>query len=235
MADLYILAQTFEPNHMKKILTIIFSLLTLAAGAQQFRYGFFVSPVKNTWVLQWDEYTAFGPTSGFKYGFLFDQTIGKGEHLALTFGMNLDYTQGGMAQADNGQDHVDKDWMVRARYFEIPVLVKIRTGQIGKFIIYGQGGGMYGKALRSRGDYSENGVRHDTDINYLNNENSNLHYLPTNLSINLGIGTEIAITETASILLGFYFENGLTDIFQDSNVNTDILLQQMGIQIGGLF
>lgn len=221
---------------MKKNLTIIFCLLTMAASAQQFRYGFYVSPVKNTWVLQWDEYTAFGPTSGFKYGLLFDQTIGKGEHLALTFGMNLDYTQGGMAQADVGQDHVNKDWMVRARYFEIPLHVKIRTGQIGKFIFYGEGGGMYGMALRARGDYTENGVRHDTDINYLHNENpGGKNYLPTNLSINLGLGTEFAITETASLIIGFYFENGLSDIYQDENLDTDILLQQMGIQIGGLF
>lgn len=220
---------------MRKILTIIICFISLAAGAQQFRYGFFISPVKDTWVLEWDEYTPFGPTSGFKYGFLFDQTIGKGEHLAFTLGLNLNYTQGGMAQADNGQDHVDKDWMVRARYLEFPVLLKIRTGQMGKFIFYGQGGGMYGKTLRARGDYTENGIRHDTDINYLNNENSNLHYLPSNLSVNLGIGTEVALTETASLLIGFYFDNGLTDIFQDSNLDTDILLRQMGIQIGGLF
>jgi len=216
---------------MKKLLTIIFCSISLVAGAQQFRYGFHVSPVANLWDTPPDLYERYGPTSGIQYGILFDQTFGAGEHIALTGGITLDYTQGGMASVES-----TKNWMVRAQYIEIPVSARIRTGQMGVATLYAQGGATFGKCLRARGDYTENGFRHDTDINYLNNENpGGMNYLHTNLGIDLGIGSEFAITETASVLIGVFYQKGLSDVFQDNNVKTDVKLNQMGVRIAGLF
>lgn len=220
---------------MKNLLIIVFLTASFAANAQQFRYGFYVSPVKNTWVLNAEDYEAFGPTSGFQYGILLDQTIGNKQRFAITTGITLDYTQGGMQTINVSQGASEKNWMVRAQYLELPLALKVRTNQLGSFTFYLQGGGTIAKCLRARGDYTENGLTLDSDINYLENELTTNMYLPINMSVDIGIGTEFAINETASILLGLYFKNGLTDIYEDNNTKSDILLQQFGVQIGGLF
>src|SRR5262245_61584250 len=87
---------TSENPEMKKLFLILLCSISLAANAQQFRYGFHISPVVNLWNLEGDLYDRYGPQSGIQYGILLDQTFGRREHIAITGGITLDYTQGGM-------------------------------------------------------------------------------------------------------------------------------------------
>ena len=112
----------------------------------------------------------------------------------------------------------------------------MRTGQIGKFIFYGEGGASYGHGLRAVGDYTVNGVRRDSDFDYYNKGNGNgITYYEKNASIVMGLGTEIAITETASILIGFFHQKGLLSVYEDNNDESILKLNQTGIKIAGLF
>ena len=222
--------------NMKKTLLLVFSLVTLTVQAQQFRYGFSIAPAQN--ILSFDTKLYSEPTAyrGFQYGLILDQTIGKGEHIALTFGLNLNYTNSGLTSVVENQGDDLKEWAVRSRYLEIPLTLRLRTGQIGKFIFYGEGGASYGHGLRAVGDYTVNGVRRDSDFDYYNKGNGNgITYYEKNASIVMGLGTEIAITETASILIGFFHQKGLLSVYEDNNDESILKLNQTGIKIAGLF
>ena len=113
---------------------------------------------------------------------------------------------------------------------------RLRTGQLGKLTPYLQGGITYASAIRARGDYTLNGQVHDSDLDYINKENQNgLIYLPKNLSIDLGIGTEFEIKDGASVFLAFYFKNGIMNVWEDNTDKDDIFTRQFGVSIGGLF
>ena len=221
---------------MKKTLTLLLCVVSIAASAQEFRYGFYVSPTKNTFVIEGDLYTPYGESGGIQYGFIFDQTFGKGEHIAINAGLTLDYFQSGLESINVGQNKDTKQWDVRPRYFEIPVALKLRTGQLGKITPYIQGGATYASAIRARGDYTLNGMRLDSDLDFIGKDNPNgLNYLPKNASVDLGIGTEIAIKDGASVFLAFYFKNGIMNVFEDNTDKDDIFTRQFGVSIGGLF
>ncbi|MBK7037336.1 MAG: outer membrane beta-barrel protein [Chitinophagales bacterium] len=221
---------------MKKTLTLLLCVVSIAASAQEFRYGFYLSPTKNTFVPEGDLYTPYGENGGFQYGILLEQTFGKGEHIGLGAGITMDYFQSGLESLEAGQNKDTKNWDVRPRYIEIPVAVKLRTGQLGKLTPYLQGGITYASAIRARGDYTLNGQVHDSDLDYINKENQNgLIYLPKNLSIDLGIGTEFEIKDGASVFLAFYFKNGIMNVWEDNTDKDDIFTRQFGVSIGGLF
>ena len=221
---------------MKKTLTLLLCVVSIAASAQEFRYGFYLSPTKNTFVPEGDLYTPYGENGGFQYGILLEQTFGKGEHIGLGAGITMDYFQSGLESLEAGQNKDTKNWDVRPRDIEIPVAVKLRTGQLGKLTPYLQGGITYASAIRARGDYTLNGQVHDSDLDYINKENQNgLIYLPKNLSIDLGIGTEFEIKDGASVFLAFYFKNGIMNVWQDHTDKDDIFTRQFGVSIGGLF
>lgn len=226
---------------MKKVLLLAFLLGSLTLQAQQFRYGFSIAPARNIAVLESDLYDATVPTySGFQYGLIFDQTIGKGEYLALTAGFNLNYTESGMLSTDNNAQGDDKEWAVRARYIEIPLTLRLRTPEIGSFVFYGEGGAAWGKCIRAVGDYietNEAGQQYgDRDMDYFEKDNSGgISYLPSNAGLQLGFGTEVRISEGASILIGFFHQRGLVSVYDDNHEKSDISLNQTGLRIAGLF
>ncbi len=220
---------------MKNFLTILFCSISLIAGGQQFRYGFGFAPGNTWWVCEGDLYNAADKQLRVKYGLIIDQTIGKGEHIAITSGLNLNYTVGGMSSIEENQGVPEKEWEMRPRYLEIPLSLRLRTGQLGKLTLYAEGGAAAGYCYRSRGDFTSDGVRQDTDLDYMAEGITSLYYLQNNMSLTFGAGTEIALTETASLLIGFYFQKGLLNVVEDINQDYDIFLNQAGIHIAGLF
>jgi len=227
---------------MKRFLLLL-SCLALVPGlqAQQFRYGFSIAPARNMAVPESDLYDETVPVyTGFQYGLIFDQTIGKGEFLAITAGFNLNYTQSGMTSTDNNAAGDDKEWVVRARYIEVPITLRLRTPELGSFVFYGEGGAAFGKCFRAIGDYIETSnsgqVSGDRDLDYFDKNNSNgVSYLPNNMGLQLGAGTEIGITENASILVGFFYQKGLMSVYEDNSEKFGTPLNQIGFRIAGLF
>lgn len=221
---------------MKRILLLILLTSAISLHAQQFRYGFSIAPSSNILIDEGSQYDEPVSYSGFQYGLLLDQTIGKGEYVAISAGLNLNYVETGLMLTNNNNAGDDKEWVVRARYIDIPIMLRLRTPQFGSFTVYGEGGGFYGKCYRAVGDYTLNGLRLDSDIDYLEKDNPNgISYLGTNAGIQLGVGTEIEIAEGASIVIGFFYKKGSLNIYEDNNLDNDILLNQTGIRIGGLF
>lgn len=222
---------------MKRILTLLFCVIAIAANAQQFRYGFSIAPGKNWLITEGDLYDQPNEKfSAFQYGLILDQTIGKGEYIAFTLGLNLNYSQSGLSSTNNNNAGDDKVWAIRARYIEIPLTLRLRTPQLGSLRIYGEGGISYGKCYRAVGDYTLNGLRLDSDIDYIGKDNPNgLNYLEKNAGIQMGAGTEIKVSEGASILIGFYYQKGLMNVYEDNSTDLDIFLNQAGIRIAGLF
>lgn len=226
---------------MKRITLLLLVLCAFQVQAQQFRYGFSIAPARNMVVLETDLYDAEVPVyNGFQYGLIFDQTIGKGEYLAITAGFNLNYTHSGFKSTDNNAAGDDKEWAVRARYIEIPLTLRLRTPQIGSFRFYGEGGAAYGKCIRAVGDYIETNAAGqqygDRDIDYFDkNNNGGIEYLTSNAGIQLGLGAEVEVADGASIMIGFFYQKGLQGVWDDNNEESLIKLNQTGIRIAGLF
>lgn len=221
---------------MQKTFLLLLLLTAMSAQAQQFRYGFSIAPSSNKLVLEGDLYDPAVSFSGFQYGLLLDQTFLKNDMIGISLGVNLNYTQSGMTSTDNNNAGDDKEWAVRARYLEIPLTLKLRTPQFGSFTIYGEGGAAYGKCLRAVGDYTLNGLRLDSDIDYLTKDNPNgINYLDANAGLQLGLGAEVEVADGASIIIGFFYQKGIMNVYEDNNADSDILLNQAGIRIGGLF
>lgn len=223
-------------SDMRKFTFLLLMLVAFSSRAQQFRYGFSIALGSNKLVLPADMYDPAVSFSGFQYGLLLDQTFVKGDIIGVSLGLNLNYSQSGMTSTDNNGAGDDKEWAVRARYLEIPLTLKLRTPQFGSFTIYGEGGATYGKCLRAVGDYTLNGLTLDSDIDYLEKDNANgINYLDKNAGLQFGLGAEVEVAEGASIIIGFFYQKGIMNVYEDNNVGSDILLNQTGIRIAGLF
>ena len=61
---------------MKKIFVVLFTFISLAANAQQFRYGGFIAPQISFWSVEGDLYANNGNGFGYQIGVMADQTIG---------------------------------------------------------------------------------------------------------------------------------------------------------------
>ena len=221
---------------MKKTLLILLCMTALAASAQQFRYGFSIAPAKTILNIESDMYDPAESYRGIQYGLLLDQTFLKGEYIALTFGLNLNYTNSGFSTLQEKPNDDDKYWEVKTRYIEIPLTLRLRTPQFGAFTVYGEVGGSYAKATRAVGDYELNGLRLDSDFDFFDKGNSNgITYNTSNASMILGGGVEIAITKTASIMVGIFHAKGLQNVYEDNNADSNLFLNQTGLKIAGLF
>lgn len=227
---------------MKRSILLLFVLGSLTLQAQQFRYGFSIAPTRNVLALETDLYDDPAPTfSGFQYGLLFQQTFLKSEMLAITAGFNLNYAESGLVSTNANAQGSDKEWIVRARYIEIPVTLQLRTPELGSFVFYGEGGFAYGKCFRAIGDYLETtnsgSTTGDKDLDYFdrNTSNNGITYLPGNSGIQLGLGAEFKISDGARLVVGAFHQRGLQSVYEDNNDKSEIKLNQTGIRIAGLF
>jgi hypothetical protein len=96
------------------------------------------------------------------------------------------------------------------QYLDLPVLLKMRTGEIGYIRYYGTFGVIPGFRLSAKGQSSFGGATYDeVDIK----DQINL----INLSLAIGGGVQYILSGTTRLVGGIEFNNGFSDLLKDKN------------------
>ena len=166
-----------------------------------------------------------GVRLGFTFGLMVDIRLGNNNY-ALATGAFLNIS--GANQRSEQFDFTDEQGVRytlpelalarKYQYVEIPVLIKLRTNEIGYMTYFGQLG--FGSAynISAKGDtYTLN-----TDGSVTSSSNANISkqtalFRP---SLIAGLGAEYNLAGNTSVLIGVNYNHGLTDVFNKADLFT---------------
>lgn len=200
---------------MKKRLFLLTALL-LATGAlatvkaQNVRLGLSVAP-GISW-MKFDD--GQGNTNGdSKFGVNYGLTVDLGfaDRYALSTGI---FAEHGGAKSET----LLGDVTTNLTYVNIPLTLKLKTNQFGKFTPYGQVGFTPGVAVQRK----VNDIDAKDEIGIFN------------LSLTANAGTEFEIADKTSAFVAFHIDNGLLDIGKD-NGDAKVRKSFAGLRVGILF
>jgi hypothetical protein len=169
-------------------------------------------------------YSSDGARLGATIGFIGDFYFA--ENYALSTGFNFQFIDGKMNYADslwvgippsmtNGTVYRKYNFL----YFEIPVMIKMKTKVFGKVSYYGQIGLGTGFRIKAKVDehfVSDSGSPIDQEYDY-NNGTTLIRE-----AILVGIGCEIHIDESSRLLLGLSYSNSLNNVLTGVNYKTGL-------------
>ncbi len=256
---------------MKKISIILTGFLILffvassgfAQNTKKFRFGLKGCPTL-TWLkpdtkisdsqaaafaalgLETKEYTSEGMIFGFSYGFIGEFTLA--DNYSFVTGIDITYNGGKLKypHKQNINDTIptfgtmNRKYVVK--YIEIPIMLKMKTNEIGYITYFGQFG--FGTSVnisaKAKDEYeykttgdNETVTNEDVDIK------NDIRFLKESLIIGLGI--EYSLGGTTSVIAGINFNNGFTNILKGKNdiikpeIEEKAISNYLEINIGILF
>ena len=214
-----------------KILTlIVFGLLFLNLSAQEgdysndpiaklpdddrkFRFGLQFSPNISWLKTNRTGYSSEGSKFGYSYGLSFEYFMTK--NYLFSTGLSVLNTGGKLRYNLLLGDY-------EIKYVEVPLLLKLRTNEIGYLTYYGQFGFMTGFNINSSADFGS-GV-------FVTNDAISSETNFMNVSLAIGIGVEYNISGNTSLNTGIIFSNGFVDQFDgDASGNLNYVALNIGI------
>jgi len=240
-----------------KVLTlIVFGLLFLNLSAQEgdfssdpvaklpdsdrkFRFGLQFSPNISWFKTNTTGYESEGAKLGFSYGLSFEYFMTK--NYLFSMGLSILNSGGELAYTGIGYQiySVEVQEKIKLKYVEIPLLLKLRTNEIGYLTYFGQFGlkggiNFSGKSSFTYSDATTNGftiiptngslladdTEYDAQINWVN------------LSLVIGAGVEYNISGNTSLTLGITYNNGFVNQLDTKthvlDSNGDVLIDGNG-------
>ncbi len=166
-----------------------------------------------------------GSRVGFAYGIVFDYNFN--DRYAITSGIIGSPGGGGYkGPIKNNDSTVIDDIKIRMRYIEIPIALKLRTNDFGKFTPYGQVGIAPAFAISSRYDAKGLGIE---------NEKAGDLTKPLNMFLTVGAGTEYAIATNTRLFAGLYYNHGFMNVNDNDLINDKIGTGNFHIRLGVYF
>ncbi|MBK9454115.1 MAG: outer membrane beta-barrel protein [Bacteroidetes bacterium] len=211
---------------MKTMFVVVFSMFTLTTFAQEFRFGPTITPVSSWWIVEGDLYVTSGNSLGFQVGATIDQTLGSSERFALVTGLNFNHVKLGFEEVTGGPDTVTslKGWTFKINSLDLPLLLKLRSDELGNTVLFAQ----YGLTLGFK-------LTENISVNDGKNGGEAFEYLGLNSSLTMGVGIEQSIADDKDLVIGLHFQNGIRNTLI-SNANDDnMFTQQLGIRAALLF
>ena len=230
-----------------KVLTlIVFGLLFLNLSAQEdsfsndksaklpdddrkFRFGLQFSPNISWLKTNRTGYKSDGSKVGFSYGLSFDYFITK--NYLFSTGLEVLNSGGRIIYKDDNALFTEVVEDFKLKYVEVPLLLKLRTNEIGYLTYFGQFGFMVGFNVGS-----------SSTTEYNINEVSGFVITPTselpsstptnfmNLALSMGVGVEYNISGNTALILGFTFNNGFVDQLKgDAIANLNYVALNIGV------
>lgn len=214
---------------MKKALLplAIAALLALPSMAQEsrgFKLGIKAAPnlgwIKSTT----KELEGDGVNIGFSFGLMSDFRLGS-DNYALSTGlfMNLlgaNQTSKSYKTAIGGLERTvpSFEFARRYQYVELPILIKLKTNEMGYMTYFGQLGFGSAFCVSAKGDeYSYNAVSTGVgaDAKFDREEKANIlkETVPFRASLVVGIGAEYKFAGNTTLVFGINYNNGFTDTF----------------------
>lgn len=213
-------------NKMKTMLIIVFVMIYTSNYAQEFRFGPTLTPVSSWWIVEGDLYVTSGSSLGFQVGATIDQTLGSSERFALVTGLNFNHVKLGFEEVTGGPDTVTslKGWTFNINSLDLPILLKLRSDELGNTVLFAQ----YGLTLGFK-------LTENISVNDGKNGGEAFEYLGMNSSLTMGAGIEQSIADDKVLVIGAHFQNGIRNTLI-SNANDDnMFTQQLGIRAALLF
>lgn len=204
---------------MKKIIAaFIFIFIAGSISAQSsFQLGLHFSPSVN-WLKPDIQNVEFDGTKiGFSGGLVGDFNIS--DNYSFSTGISIVNTGGKLSNSfsisdtNNVKHEYTTDRNIGLKYIEVPIKLKLKTNQIGYLTYFGQFGFGLGFNYDADADISTSPedndlpTTHGNDIDYKDEINL------MRLALIVGLGTEYNLSGTTSLIFGFTFNNGFTNIF----------------------
>lgn len=217
-----------------KLLTLIVLTLTVSQLKSQdsfnndqvassddrsFRLGLHFSPNLSWLKPNTSGYESAGTSMGFSYGLSTEFFITK--NYLFSTGISLNALAGKLkyegVYSEPSQNHSSEiEEKVKLRYIDIPLILKLRTNEIGYITYYGNFGLNAGFKYKATSDItykdynkSENGVDSSSDFNLIN------------LNLVVGAGIEYSLSGNTNILLGVNYNNGFVNVIDRKNYVLD--------------
>ena len=207
---------------MKKA-TLIILVLTfvcvLSANSQQkpFVFGFKAGPNIGWMRPDVQGYESDGIKGGFSWGFIADFFLM--ENYGIATGFDVIFMNSGLKMPHMEVDGTDTltgtlNRKYKLKYIQIPVTLKMRTKEMGKFRIYGQIGLGTGFLIGAKADDEFTPDSGET-TNTENDIYDDISFIRSSLI--LGAGVEYSLGGSTNMLAGFSFDNGFIDILKGKN------------------
>ncbi len=233
---------------MNRTATLLLALLFIPflSGAQQknpVKLGLWVAPSINWIHTSTEGYSSDGIRGSANLGLVTDFYFAK--NYAISTGFSVLFPSGKLTYREVSPDYSYLDSVpafgtyhstYKFIYFEIPIMVKMKTNNFGKWSFFGQVG--FGTGFRVKAtainDYTgDNGEKREfTPV--IDNKT---HLMRE--SILAGIGFEFHIDESTSLFAGANYSNSLNNVFKYTNLMTNQELQgvpnYVELRLGVLF
>ena len=230
---------------MKKIALILLLLAFLGvsdAYSQQkpFVFGFKAGPTMGWMKPDATGYESDGMKAGFSWGFIADFFLM--ENYGIATGFDVIFMNGGIKMPQ--QIVVDEDTVqgslnrkYKLKYLQIPITLKMRTKELGKFRIFGQIG---------LGSSFLLGAEADDEFSYeqgdVSNEDIDIYDDITFMreSLIIGAGAEYSLGGSTNLTAELIFNNGFMNILKGQNsidptINNDAKANFLALEIGIVF
>lgn len=205
-----------------KVLTlIVFGLLFLNLSAQEnefsddrlaklpdddrkFRIGLQFNPSISWLQTNTVGYNNDGTKLGFSYGLSLEYFMSK--NYLFSSGFNILNTGGSLSY---GASPLEINEKFKIKYIEIPLLLKLRTNEIGYLTYYGQFGFNAGFNFNSKSKYKNlSGVSSTTSVGTTEDRYDDVETSFLNLSLVIGAGVEYNLSGNTTLALGITYNNG---------------------------
>lgn len=203
-----------------------------------FRFGLQFSPHLD-WTKAQDKHTtSSGVKVDFNYGLVADFSIAL--RYAVSTGINISQYSTIIRHEDtltmfnsfpNDSFRLGTKASYKLQYIDIPLVLKLKTNEIGYVTYFGQFGFDLSVCTKSRGDISDNsGVRNKDD------ENLGPDISPFNLALNIGGGIEYSLSKSTAFITSLSFHNGFLDISDSpKDFKSKTILNAVELKVGILF
>jgi hypothetical protein len=216
-----------EPTNleMRKIILVIIAVLLCQASvtaqkSSPVKLGLRVAPGIGWMSTSTEGYESGGIRGVIAAGLITDIYFTK--NYAISTGFSILFPSGKLNYRDSIP--INNTWVAgevsstyKLIYFEIPIMLKMKTNQFGKFSFFGQVGFGTGFRLKAtaQSDFTpDTGTPESRDTN-INNKTKVMRE-----SILAGIGLEYHIDESTGIFAGINYSNSLNNVFNAMNLLT---------------
>jgi hypothetical protein len=181
-----------------------------------------------------------GSKLGFSYGLITE--FGFSKNYAFSTGLEILNASGKLKFQDstwyNATHNIIYDRTYKLRYINIPLLLKLKTNQIGSMTYFGQFGIDASFLWKATADDNVGLNGTQTPLNDIN-ISKDVNFL--RLALNVGLGAEYNLAGTTSLVFSLNYNNGFTNAlrkdskFVSTNLNQSAVFNYVGLTVGVLF
>lgn len=164
---------------------------------------------------------------GFGYGAMMDYKFSESPNYLFSTGFNITSCGGGLIEPWDTMVYETQDTfhflgrldrMHRLQYMHVPLLLKMRTNEIGYMCYFGAIGLDLGFRTRARGNNNYHwigdvGPQDEEDIDI----SDRINFLK--LALNITLGAEYNLSGNTNVYVGLGWHNSFTNVFRNTNAN----------------